>query len=83
MYLHLSPDTVIPILDIVTILQYPRKEGAALLRCFRLPLHPVDASSEAEWRSLVITGDCVYALPLTYETMLRRYQKCLRYLDEG
>lgn len=82
MYLHLSPDTMIPIKDIVAVLNYPKQRGDALLASFSLPVLPVGSSSEEEWRSLVITGDAVYALSLTGDTMLRRYRKCLRILDE-
>ena len=83
MYLHLSTDTIIPIRDIVAILPYPKRKGAALLQSFGLPVQSVGTSSEADWRSLVITEDCVYSLPVTGDTMLRRYQKCLQLLAPG
>lgn len=81
MYLHLSPDTMIPIKDIVAIVPYPKQKGAAILQSFDLPVREVGVSSERNWRSLVITGEAVYSLPLTGETMLRRYQKCLQILS--
>lgn len=71
MYLHLSPDMMIPIKDIVAIIPYPKQKGAAILQSFDLPVRAVGVSSERNWRSLVITG----------ETMLRRYQKCLQMLS--
>ncbi|MFR6643546.1 MAG: hypothetical protein ACLUQN_08365, partial [Megasphaera sp.] len=57
--------------------------GKALLQSFGLPVQSVGTSSEADWRSLVITEDCVYSLPVTGDTMLRRYQKCLQLLAPG
>lgn len=80
MYLHLSPDTMIPIRDIVAILPYPKQKGEAMLQSFALPVRSVGTADERDWRSLVITEDAVYSLPLTGETMLRRYQKCLQLL---
>ena len=65
MYLHLSPDTMIPIKDIVAIVPYPKQKGAAILQSFDLPVREVGVSSERNWRSLVITGEAVYSLPLT------------------
>lgn len=83
MYLHLNPDTIIPIKDIVAILPYPKRKGAALLQSFGLPVQSVDSSEESDWRSLVITEDKVYSLTVTGDTMLRRYQKCLQLLSPG
>lgn len=57
MYLHLSPDTMIPIKDIVAIVPYPKQKGAAILQSFDLPVREVGVSSERNWRSLVITGE--------------------------
>mgnify|MGYP000624031786 CR=1 FL=1 len=62
MYLHLSPDTMIPIKDIVAIVPYPKQKGAAILQSFDLPVREVGVSSERNWRSLVITGEAVYSL---------------------
>lgn len=80
MYLRLSPDKMIPIRDIVAILPYPKQRGRAVLRSFDLPVRSVGTAEERDWRSLVITEDAVYSLPQTGETMLRRYQKCLKLL---
>lgn len=78
MYLHLNHNTVVFAGDIVAILNLTGHKGRPVRQDFGLPVVAVDDIPEDEWRSLVITGQRVFALAVTGETMVRRYQKCLR-----
>lgn len=68
MYLHLSREISIPAGDIVAIINLNGHPGRSVRKHLCLPLVAVDGIPERDWRCLVITG----------ETMVRRYQKCLR-----
>ena len=78
MYLHLSREISIPAGDIVAIINLNGHPGRSVRKHLCLPLVAVDGIPERDWRCLVITGEQVFALPVTGETMVRRYQKCLR-----
>lgn len=78
MYLHLSREISIPAGDIVAIINLNGHPGRSVRKHLCLSLVAVDGIPERDWRCLVITGEQVFALPVTGETMVRRYQKCLR-----
>ncbi|MCF0153782.1 MAG: hypothetical protein MSS75_08820 [Megasphaera sp.] len=78
MYLRLSRDISIPAGDVISIINLDGHSGQSVRRNLGLPLVAVDGTPEKAWRSLVITGRRVFALPVTGETLVRRYQKCLR-----
>lgn len=78
MYLHLSREISIPAGDIVAIINLNGHPGRSVRKHLCLPLVAVDWIPERDWRCLVITGEQVFALSVTGETMVRRYQKCLR-----
>ena len=75
---HLSREISIPAGDIVAIINLNGHPGRSVRKHLCLPLVAVDGIPERDWRCLVITGEQVFALPVTGETMVRRYQKCLR-----
>ena len=68
MYLHLSREISIPAGDIVAIINLNGHPGRSVRKHLCLPLVAVDGIPERDWRCLPVTG----------ETMVRRYQKCLR-----
>lgn len=78
MYLHLSRNLSIHAGDVVAIVNLSGRQGRSVCQHCGLPLVAVDGIPEKDWRCLVITGEQVFALPVTGETMVRRYQKCLR-----
>ena len=82
MYLHLNRNTSVSAADLVAIVNVPASGGAACAH-LHLPLTAVDEVPEEEWRCLVITKSRVFALAVTGETILRRYQKCLCLPQEG
>lgn len=77
MYLHLSRNLSIYAGDIVAIVNLSGHQGRSVRRYFGLPLVAVDGIPETAWRCLVVTEQRVFALPVTGETVVRRYQKCL------
>ena len=77
MYLHLSRSLSIYAGDVVAIVNLSGHQGRSVCQHFDLPLVAVDGIPEKAWRCLVVTGQRVFALPVTSETLVRRYQKCM------
>lgn len=77
MYLHLSRNLSIHAGDVVAIVNLSGRQGRSVCQHCGLPLVAVDGIPEKTWRCLVVTGKQVFALPVTGETVVRRYQKCL------
>ena len=65
MYLHLSREISIPAGDIVAIINLNGHPGRSVRKHLCLPLVAVDGIPERDWRCLVITGEQVFALPVT------------------
>ena len=77
MYLNLSRNLSIHAGDVVAIVNLSGRQGRSVCQHCGLPLVAVDGIPEKAWRCLVVTGKQVFALPVTGETVVRRYQKCL------
>ena len=76
MYLHLSRNLSIHAGDVVAIVNLSGRQAArsaSIAAC----LSSRRRDTGKGWRCLVVTGKQVFALPVTGETVVRRYQKCL------
>lgn len=73
MYLHIGGNQMIDVHRIVAIFKtHPRKAGKSNpLQQYYQPLRVIE--SECKNRAYVVTEECIYATPLSLETLVKRY----------
>lgn len=80
MYLHIGGQKMIDIRRIVAIFKaHPTKmHKSNPLRQYYRPLVLLDGMDEQKIRCYVVTEECIYASPITLETMIERYKKLFK-----
>lgn len=77
MYLHIGGQKMIDIRRIVAIFKaHPRKlYKSNPLRQYYRPFVLLDGMDEQQIRCYVVTEECIYASPITLETLIERYKR--------
>lgn len=73
MYLHIGGNQMVDIRRIIAIFKpHPRKSSKSNpLKQYSLPLIVVEGGTT---RCYVVTEDCIYAVPISLKTIIKRYE---------
>ena len=77
MYLHIGGNYMIDIHRIVAMFKaHPRKsEKSNPLTQYYQPLVRVEGAGDSKVRAYIVTEECIYATPITLETIVARYKR--------